>query len=123
MALAKLAVRRGATIGELELGVYSEDLLQFELGDIIAVLDRIGQRRPQEYEAKFPDCPTLIDEVRKKQHNRETRIRPEQLSPEARQALADVEKYKRLGPGWSELVPIGNILEDLKSPLRVGDGK
>jgi len=115
MALARMAVRRGASIGELELGVYSEDLLGFELEDIHAVLNRIGLKRPQEFETRLPDCPTLVDAIKEKQRQRETRIRPEQLSPEVRQALERTEELKRLESEGrvpaSE--PIGKLLDEL----------
>jgi len=110
-----MAVRRGASIGELELGVYSEDLLGFELEDIHAVLNRIGLKRPQEFETRLPDCPTLVDAIKEKQRQRETRIRPEQLSPEVRQALERTEELKRLESEGrvpaSE--PIGKLLDEL----------
>lgn len=109
LALGKMAVRRGARLEEVEYEVYSDDLMQFELSDVIATLDRIGLSRREEYQPVFPDSPTLVDAVAYRQRLRETRIRPEQLRPEVREALATARQYE-LGEG--DRVPIGNLLED-----------
>lgn len=83
-------------MGELELGVYSDDLMEFELDDVLAVLDRIGGTLCQQYESVIPGSNKIVDEIKQRQSNRATRIRPEQLRPEARKAIADVQEYKRL---------------------------
>lgn len=96
MALTRMAVRRGALIGEIELGVYSEDLMEFELADIHATLNRIGQKVPAEFESPLLPGATIVAMVRQQWRNRITRIRPEQLRPEVRDAIARTEEYKRL---------------------------
>jgi hypothetical protein len=50
----------------------------------------------EEFELAFPDCGTVLTAVKQHQYNRETRIRPEQLRPEAREAIARSDEYKRL---------------------------
>lgn len=96
---------------EIEYEIYSSDLMEFELPDVFSALDRIGKTVPGQYESRFPDSATLIKAVRDRADMRRTRITPEQLRPEVREALQRSREYE-LGQG--ERVPIGNILEDGK---------
>lgn len=116
MALARMAVRRGAAIGELELGVFSEDLLPFDLIHVHSVLERIGMRPVAEYESPLPPGNYLVAAVAKRQYEHETRILPDQFRPEVREALQRAEAYKRLQPG--ELVDVRPDIEDAVKRLK-----
>jgi hypothetical protein len=60
------------------------------------VMTRLGTKPREEYEPALPDIGSIVKAVRDSQHNRETRIRPEQLRPEVRKAIERVEECKRL---------------------------
>jgi hypothetical protein len=117
LSLARLAVRRQGNIGELELGVYSEDLMPFELEDIYTTLNRIGLTRRQEYEVALPDSPTLVAAVKAQEHNRKTRIRPEQLAPHVRAAIARTEENRRLESSPDGMV-LFNVQEHIENTIK-----
>lgn len=95
MALAKLAVRRQATIGEAELNIFSDDLMRFDLRDVFSALDKIGMRPRAEHELAFPESGAIVKAVEFAEESRKSRIRLEQFRPEVREALAASAEHRR----------------------------
>lgn len=111
MLLAQYAIRRGGKLGDAEMDVYSHDLSAFEVHDIAAVLERLGRHVREEYESVLHPPNEIVNAVELRQHQRETRIRPEQLRPEVREAIERAEVYKSLPPGELEKFDVAGLLK------------
>jgi len=110
LLLSAFGVRRQAKLDQQDYQVYASDLEPFNLEDIEAVLRRLSEKPREEYEPAFPDLATIVHAIKNRQQARETRIRPEQLRPEARQAIADAEEYKRLGAEDLEPISLADLI-------------
>lgn len=118
--LLELGERRQGNVSAQTLVVYGFDLEPYELEDIRTACQKIGSTEPDEFKPRFPTSPALVAEVKLAKHNRETRIRPEQLRPEVRMALARTEEHKRLlaaGGEGLESFSVKELLDSLPQHL------
>jgi hypothetical protein len=118
--LGKFGIERQAKLEPADYLVYAERLVEFDLGDIKAVLDRIASKPLEQYEKPWPEIAVLRKACADRVEQRRTRIRPEQLRPEARQAFfAPVDNMRALAAGGlrGSLEPIGDVMKQLEDGL------
>ena len=123
LLLSAFGVRRQAKLEDQDYLVYASDLERFELTDIEEVLRKIALRPREEFEPAFPDIGTLIRAIEQREYNRKTRIRPEQLRPEAREAIERAEEYKRLEASGAKLAKenVAGLIEGAAKKLSMGE--
>jgi len=107
--LAKLGVRRQAKLAEADYLVLADDLMTFDLLDVISGLDALGRMPRREGETAFPGAAALQEGCRV------TRNARRDAGAQERQNRQDEEERQHRQEHPEEYISVAELLKELKA--------